>query len=285
MISIIICSRKATISQELSVNITETIGCDYKLIVIDNSENEYSIFEAYNLGIEKSAGEYLCFLHDDILFHTQGWGKVVHAIFEYDRRIGLIGVAGSKIKTKIPSAWWDTPQGCNSAHLIQHHKNRRHELHNEGFDSGQNVNSVVIDGVFMALRKDNRIRFSTKLKGFHTYDLNLCFECKKYGYDIIVTNQILLEHFSSGVINKDWIKASFKLHKLYKQQLPLCVAGKLVSKEDEIINAQRFINKCLNLGLEKIAIITLFQLFFIAPFAKYNFKLWKKIIKNKLCLP
>jgi hypothetical protein len=30
-----------------------TIGCEYELIIIDNSENKYSIYEAYNLGIER----------------------------------------------------------------------------------------------------------------------------------------------------------------------------------------------------------------------------------------
>ncbi|MBK0371247.1 glycosyltransferase [Flavobacterium agrisoli] len=283
MISIIICSRTQKVDGNLLINIKNTIGSIYELIIIDNSENRYSIFEAYNLGIDKSIGEYLCFIHDDILFQTQSWGGVLHKIFDENPNIGLIGVAGSKIKTKMPSAWWDTPQDCNSTHIIQHHKNKVKKLHNEGFNFEENVKVVVVDGVFMVLRKDNRIRFSTKLKGFHTYDLNLCFECKKIGYDIIVTNQILLEHFSSGEINEEWVKSSFKLHKIYKNQLPLNIVDRKVSLENEIINAQRFINKSLNLGLKKIAIIIWFKLFLIAPIAKYNLRFWKKIIKDELC--
>ena len=68
MISIIICCRIQTINKDLSENIKNTVGCDYELIVIDNSQNSYSIFEAYNLGIERSNGDYLCFIHDDILY-------------------------------------------------------------------------------------------------------------------------------------------------------------------------------------------------------------------------
>lgn len=279
MISIIICSRKASISQDLSVNIKETIGCVYELIIIDNSENHYSIFEAYNLGIDKSVGEYLCFIHDDILFHTQNWGLILNNIFDKNPNIGLIGVAGSKIKTKMPSAWWDTPEDCNLTHIIQHDRNRKKKFHNDGFGLENNVDVVVIDGVFMAFRKDNRIKFNTKLKGFHTYDLNLCFECKKNGYDIIVTNQILLEHFSSGEINEEWIKSSFKLHKIYKEQLPLNIFDRQVSTDNEIINAHRFINKSLNLGLKRTAIIIWFKLFLMAPMTKYNFRFWKKIMK------
>jgi glycosyltransferase involved in cell wall biosynthesis len=71
MISIIICSRNLGIDPKLSTNITSTIGCEYELIVIDNSQNKYSIFQAYNIGIEKSTSEIICFVHEDVLFHSK----------------------------------------------------------------------------------------------------------------------------------------------------------------------------------------------------------------------
>lgn len=51
MLSLIICSRTPRISEELERNIAETIGCEYELVVIDNSKNKYSIFSAYNQGV------------------------------------------------------------------------------------------------------------------------------------------------------------------------------------------------------------------------------------------
>ena len=71
MISIIICSRTASISDELNQNIDQTIGIPYELVVIDNSENLYSIFSAYNEGVKRSKYEMLCFMHDDIIFKTK----------------------------------------------------------------------------------------------------------------------------------------------------------------------------------------------------------------------
>lgn len=280
MISIIICSRTAELSHELYQNIDETIGCNYELIIIDNSRNTYSIFEAYNLGIEKSSGEYLYFIHDDILFNTKNWGVVLTSIFESNSKIGLIGVAGAKVKTKMPSTWWDSDERENVINVIQHHKGKDKEVHNHGFDLVKNVEVVVIDGVFMAIRSDDRIAFSTKLKGFHAYDLNLSFEIIKHGYSIVVTNEIIIEHFSSGVINESWVKSSYNLHKLYKKQLPLFVDGSTVSKNDEIINAYRFINKSLQFNLKKIAIITWFQLFLLQPFSRFHYRFWKAIIKT-----
>ena len=278
MISLIICSRTSALSNELYQNIDETIGCDYELITIDNSNNKYSIFEAYNLGIGKSIGSFLCFIHEDILFHTQNWGIILTSIFELDTKIGLIGVAGAKVKTKTPSAWWDCDENERVLNIKQHFRNKEKEVHNYGFDLEKNVEVVIIDGVFMAMRRDDRIAFSTKLKGFHAYDLNLSFEILKHGYSIVVTNEIGIEHFSSGVINESWVESSYSLHKLYKKQLPLFVDGSTVSKNHEIINAHRFINKCLQFNLKKIAIITWFQLFLLQPFSRFHYRFWKAII-------
>ena len=60
MISCIICSRRPDISAELKENIASTIGCEYELVVIDNSKNEYSIFSAYNEGVRRAKGDILC---------------------------------------------------------------------------------------------------------------------------------------------------------------------------------------------------------------------------------
>ena len=280
MISIIICSRTSEISIELYQNIDKTIGCDYELIVIDNSRKRYSIFEAYNLGIDKSLGSFLCFIHEDVLFHTQNWGVLLTSIFESNTKIGLIGVVGAKVKSKTPSSWWDCNEEDRITNIIQHFTNKEKEVHNYGFDKQQNVEVAVIDGVFMALRKDNKIAFETRLQGFHAYDLNLSFEVIKLGYSIVVTNEISIEHYSSGVINESWVKSSYKLHKLYRKQLPVFVNGSTVSKDHEVINAHRFINKSLQFNCKRMAIVVWFQLVLIRPFSLDNLKILKRIIKS-----
>ncbi len=279
MISIIICSRHVKLNQELLENIKETIGYDYELIVIDNSENKFSIFEAYNLGIGKSKGDYLFFIHDDVYFHTLDWGRIIVAVFSKNSNIGLIGLAGSKVKTKMPSSWWSCLEQHRITNILQHHKNKDKEIHNFGFENQNNVEVAVIDGVFMAMRKENRIHFAKHLKGFHAYDLNLSLEIKKYGYDIIVTNEILLEHFSHGFIDKNWIKSSFAIHKMYRKELPICVDGTTVSIRDEISNAEQFINLSLRFGLKRIAIIVWFELFLLHPKSYYHFRFWKNLFK------
>jgi hypothetical protein len=285
MVSIIICSRENTISQELSVNIAETISCAYELIVIDNSKNNYSIFEAYNLGIDQSKGRYLCFMHDDIFIHSDGWGNTIHNIFSDDSQIGLIGVAGAKIKTEVPSAWWDCPEDQKVIHIIQHYPHQEKEMVKLGFGKEQYVEAVAIDGVFMAMRRDNRIRFNTKMTGFHNYDLNMSVEHKKHGYKIIVTHEILIEHFSLGILNKSWYESTSLFHKLYKNYLPLTI-----NDQDIYINTK---NGKFNLRLSFITILVehklyweaiywWFEILMLKPKSKYHYRFWKTILKNYL---
>ena len=283
MISIIICSRTQTISNDLFNNIKNTIGYEYELIIIDNSENTYSIFEAYNLGIEKSVGEYLCFVHDDILFHTGGWGIVIQRIFDENKKLGLLGVAGAKTKTKIPSVWWDCPQENRVMNIIQHYPDKEKEIQNIGFEKKSIQKAVVIDGVFMVMRKDKNICFSTEMKGFHNYDLNISFECIKNGHEVMITNEILIEHFSIGTINRAWVDSAYKIHNLYKVDLPLSIWKNKTNEKLELDNAIRFINKCLDCNKNKMAISIWVSLFIVHPISKYHYRFWKRIIKNGLC--
>lgn len=277
MISINICSRTKTINSSLYENIRSTVGCAYELLIIDNSENKYSIFEAYNLGIEKSMGEYLCFIHDDIFIHTKDWGSTLEQIFENDKKIGLIGVAGSKVKTKMPSAWWDCDEEHKVINILQHLPNNLKEHWNKGFTK-KLEEVVVIDGVFMALRKDDSIKFNEKLKGFHNYDLNLSIECSKYQYKIVVTKNILLEHFSIGSINKEWVKSSFIFYKLYRNNLPLLIGLNLNLKKQEVLNAKKFINACLKFNDYKISLLIWLKLLMLNPISKFHWKFWKRML-------
>lgn len=281
MISIIICSRTSVISDNLLENILLTIGADHELIVIDNSENKYSIFEAYNIGINKSKGEIVCFIHDDINFLTLNWGGILIEIFNENKKVGLIGVAGAKSKTKMPSAWWNCGDKDLYMNINQYLANGNKEYWYKGFDKSTIEEVVVIDGVFMAARKDNSISFNTKLTGFHNYDLNLSFEYLKKGYIVVVTNNILLDHFSIGVLNESWYKSALQIHKLYNDFLPLNKSNNSYSslKSYEFNNGVKFISNLLKFKLRKEAFCLWIKLFLIKPVSKFHFYFFKSLFQ------
>ena len=283
MISIIICSREQTISSDLYENIKDTIGCKYELIVIDNTKNQYSIFEAYNLGIKKSVGDYLCFMHDDILLHTNSWGAMATNIFKEDKQVGLIGVAGSKTLSKMPAAWWDCREEEKILNLIQHFKDKDTETWNLGFEDSSNTEAVVIDGVFMVMRRDERILFDERLKGFHNYDLFLSLKHHMLNKKVLVTSEILLEHFSEGSLCKAWYQSSSLFHKLYKNYLPVAINDEYKNehlKKTEFKFGQIFITKLIEQKLYLDAIYWWFEMFKLKPKAKFHYRFWKRILKN-----
>lgn len=281
MFSLIICSRDVSISKKLEENIKETIHEDYELIVIDNSLNQLSIFEAYNIGINRSRGEILVFLHDDILFQTLGWGKVIILLFNQNPNISLLGVAGSSIKTKMPSPWWEGPLHIR---IIQHYKNALpSENKNIGFDGKKLIEVAVIDGVLMVMRRDDKIRFNKDLKGYHNYDIDLSIQHQKLNKKVFVTNQIIIEHFSGGTINKDWYLSSSKLHKLNSKSLPI-IADSRFNRQNlekmEFIAGAGFVMGLLKNSLKGEALYWWLKLIRMKFYSQFHLKFVKKLLRR-----
>lgn len=116
----------------------QTIGIENEIIVFDNSANKHSIFQAYNIGASKTKYEILCFVHDDLFLYDIRLGKKLLKHFE-DSDIGLIGVAGTRFKSKYNSGW-----GCSPMRLKLMFKKP------VGWNIEKNViqpNSVVLDEV------------------------------------------------------------------------------------------------------------------------------------------
>lgn len=280
-ISIIICSQTEVLNKEFEKNILETIGCDYEIIVINNSDNKYSIFEAYNIGISRSKNSYLVFIHEDLVFHTKNWGNKLLQLFDENSQFGLIGVAGSKIKTKTPSGWWDCETHYKVVNIIQHLEPGKIERQRIGFKSNNLEEAVVVDGVFLAYRKLKNVGFMNNLAGFHGYDLNLCFEVFLKGYKIGVTDLILIEHYSIGTINKEWLRSIIKIHDLYKHILPLKIIPQRAIS-DEIYSLERLLNKLIYFKERKLFISYWLKLLIIKPNSKKHMKLIKTVFKKMI---
>lgn len=280
--SLIVCTRKSHISNKLKDNIKETISAKYELVIIDNSQKKLSIFEAYNLGIDRSSGDYLIFLHDDILFQTKGWGEIIKKTFNDHRDLGLLGIAGSTIKTKMPSTWWAGP-GLNYIRIMQHDQaNSKMFDKEEGFNGEFFAEVAVIDGVFMVMKKDQRIRFDESLKGYHNYDLSLSLTHNSIDKKVGVTGEILIEHASGGKINKDWYISASKFHKNNYDKLPI-IKSKVSAvklKNIEFTNGAKFVMGLLDNNLNKEAFYWWVELLKIKLIAKFHFKVITRLLKN-----
>ncbi|MGI8952802.1 MAG: glycosyltransferase [Chitinophagaceae bacterium] len=238
MISIIVCSKNVTAFNSLSQNIQQTIGAAYEIIRIDNAENSYSICKAYNEGAANAAFKILCFVHEDIFFKSDNWGTKIIDHFNADKNIGLIGVAGGVYKTKMASGWWQSENGWQEHKRMNiiHHSNNSFEKVKHLFVNSLNETQsqvISIDGVFMCTKKNiwQQNKFDELLlKNFHGYDLDFSlqiFQSKK----IVVVYDILIEHFSGGKMDAQWMKAIIEIHKKWKNKLPLIVNNYKVNSQ------------------------------------------------------
>lgn len=220
MISIIVCSRFQSIPSELDRNISESIGVEYELIVIDNSNNKYDIFTAYNEGALRANGGILCFLHDDVLFRTQNWGILIQDYFEKDKKLGLVGFAGAHFLPDTPLYWDKSP--FISEHNLTTRGDKTEECFRINLFGNNSLKEViVVDGMCLFIRKSiwGSVSFDeSTYQGFHLYDMDISMQIYNAGYKVCVCKDILVEHFYSFNKNKPGYKLfETNLNKFYNK--------------------------------------------------------------------
>jgi hypothetical protein len=209
MISIIISSYIPYYYSALEKNIAETVGVPYEIIRIENP-SLMGICEAYNKGADKAIYDNLLFIHEDILFHTQDWGNklINHLNIE---NTGIIGLAGSSYVSTAPSSWTVSDK-YNSVNILQGNKNNSEYFLIQ--TTKENRNKVfAVDGVFLGIKKENYNQFKFNenlLKGFHGYDLDFSLRISKKLQNYVI-NDILIQHFSGGNLDKNWLDANVKV--------------------------------------------------------------------------
>jgi len=229
MISIVVCSRNTDISEILKQNIRITIGVEHELIVIDNSQNKYSIFSAYNEGVRRAKYPYLCFMHEDIEFHTLDWGRKVMNHF-HESNVGLIGVVGGHYLPDCPASWWSTE--CRSGEFIQTYdylenspsKKIKHSWTRYKRESDKAISVVAVDGLWFCISKSlfEKIKFDDiSFQGFHCYDLDICMQIQQLKYDVRVVFDILIEHNSGGNHDLNLVLGREQFHRKWESLLPI----------------------------------------------------------------
>ena len=228
MISVIVCSINKIFAEQLEKNINNTIGVPWELILIDNNKVNASIASVYNMGASRARYELLCFVHEDVLFKDRSWGKTLESLFQNNPELGVVGVAGSRYKSRVLSGWYTGVPDfdcCNIAHL-----NERNEetIIYANPNPQNNVQQVIsLDGVFICARKTvwDTIRFNeTLLKGFHCYDIDFSVRAARH-YQVAVTYEINLIHLTEGgSFGNNWIDSTILWHQSYQNILPLSIA-------------------------------------------------------------
>ena len=222
MISVLICSNNVNLLKQVTDNITKTIGSEFEILHYDNRSERKGLCEVYNKLANRAAYPILCFIHEDILFNTNNWGKKIEEILESDREIGLIGIAGCKYKSKYFSGWFSGVKELDCANYVHQYKDGVEKV-NLSSNNKSLEEVVCIDGVFMCCRKNvwSGNNFDENLlKRFHFYDIDFSLRiartCK-----VVVTYEVTLTHITSGGdYGNSWVVEATKYHKKTTNALP-----------------------------------------------------------------
>lgn len=236
MLSVIICSKYKVLPADLLQNITDTIGIEHEIIHIDNSSNAYSIFSAYNTGIGRSKYPHLCFLHEDVFFHSEGWGKNIVAHL-HRPQVGFCGIAGRNFVPQVPAAWNNKLQAINIIQSDKTGRSRTKTKLNPKNNRESILEVITLDGVILCVNKDlfKEISFDEQISSFHGYDIDICLQAYTKGYHNFVIYDILLEHFSKGNPDVNYYRALIKTFKKWENNLPASV-HKISTKKVKQIN-------------------------------------------------
>jgi len=211
MISIIVSSYNDEYYNVFLKSIDETIGVPYEVIRIEN-HNKYSLSKAYNMGAVNSKFDFLCFVHEDVIFLTQDWGKRILEMFKKNDNLGIIGLAGSKIKSSLPTGWGTGIDTYDRINLVQVDKDGdSFHCSRSGIKNYEDIK--VLDGVFLFTKWSiwNEFKYDESIEGFHIYDIDFSLRVTQK-YQGIVFYDLLLAHFSNGSYNSDWIKKNLEFH-------------------------------------------------------------------------
>jgi hypothetical protein len=223
MLSLIVCSVNPNYLSQLKASVAATIGVEHEWLVWDNRQENQGLCYVYNQLAEQVRFPLMVFLHEDLIFQTGDWGKILIDRFGNNASVGLIGVAGGRYKSALYSGWYTGLPASDYYHIM--HRNGKEEfmLSYPAVWEKTFEEVVNIDGVFMACRREawQCHRFDEDLlKGFHFYDIDFSLRVAKY-YTVEVTNQIEMVHLTKGGdYGEVWVQQAFLYHHARKATLP-----------------------------------------------------------------
>lgn len=201
----------------------KSVGCECEFQAIYNT-GSMSLTQVYNKIWQSypfDESYVFVFIHHDIHFKSNGWGKTILNLFNSDSKPDIVGVAGTDTLFA-HGAWWLNLEGkMTGANLygkvwhINKKKTWRSDFTNDKkCDKLQPV--VTVDGLFIAFDPDSCEEFDDEtFQGFHFYDTSFCIRNVLAGKKVFVTETIPICHESVGQLSVQWEENRIKFTEKY----------------------------------------------------------------------
>lgn len=248
LISIVVCSVNQDLRNSLVQNIRETIGVTFEFLFYDNKNSTKGICKVYNDLAEESKGDFICFIHEDVIIETQNWGTILINQAKNDH-VGVVGFAGAKVFRGLPYWYHKDEIVFNLIQRIKDGAVYADFTTKNSFEKNEFQEVKVLDGMFLFCRRSvwEFQKFDdTLFKKFHMYDIDFSF-MNSLIYKNYVCDSVIINHYSLGKLNKDYFD---ELINGYKKWGPYFLPENKLSNRDLKFIIQQVINDLLyNLNL------------------------------------
>lgn len=221
-ISVVVCSRETSDDKKDFIqHMKNTCGCNSHIFFLINPDG-VGLTQIYEdmVKSEKVESNIIVFVHDDVEFLKEGWGKEILRLFNEHEDYGIIGVAGSA-EFDENGAWWQYEKKYGQ---VLHRNNGKSWLTAFSPLIKNDLEEVcVIDGLFMAIHKKRISKnFDADIPGFNFYDIDFCLANYIDGKTKIgVTTNIRIAHNSVGELKNEWYVNRDIIIEKYKDNLPI----------------------------------------------------------------
>jgi len=201
-------------------HLLQTVGLPDVQIIEYNNNNQYSLSELYNKGIEESSHDIIVCCHNDIKLE-KNWGKKLLEDFSINPEFGIIGKAGSCYFPE-SGVYWEKMKQTMVGQVYHHPENQKKWLSQYSPKLPFLIPVVTIDGLFISFDKTKiKHTFDESYGKFHFYDHGFCIPNYLDNVKIGVTSSFEITHKSVGQPNQEFWESKDKFLNKWKEKLPL----------------------------------------------------------------
>lgn len=201
MISIVVCSVDRAKFAAVTASFAAALGDTAHEVV--GIHDAVSLCDGYNRGLARARGEVCVLAHDDIDVLATDLGATLH------RHLGdcdVLGVAGT---TRLAGMGWANSGIRYARGIVTHVVDGDYDVRLFGAPSALCGGIEGLDGVFLAMRRDIRLRIgfdADTFDGWHGYDTDFAFRCHLAGLRVAVAADIPLVHSSGANVDAAWLE-------------------------------------------------------------------------------
>lgn len=235
MISFITLSRDPEKANNLKQSLHLALDSEFtwQLLIVDGAC--FDIFQGYNQGARQAEGEFLAFIHDDVIVlgNCLTFRKPLELL--RDAATGFVGVAGTR-RLGEEGCWWG-PHFSECRGMAAHPSKHEMGMHwnfwpwkspeGEACPAAHFGRVAVLDGVFLMCHRHTFDRLGgfdgAYFQGFHFYDIDITLRASLAGLNNYAMPIPIFHWSSSGPPGPEWETNRRKLVDRFRDVLPYAI--------------------------------------------------------------